>query len=65
MKGADSMLNTSTIPQTGEIWAGTQNGEVVRGSVMEELIRALLSSQAQEMTTSVFFFLFLFPWELI
>ena len=55
------MLNTSTIPQTGEIWAGTQNGEVVRGSVMEELIRALLSSQAQEMTTSVFFF----PWELI
>ena len=50
------MLNTSTIPQTGEIWAGTQNGEVVRGSVMEELIRALLSSQAQEMTTSVFFF---------
>ena len=55
------MLNTSTIPQTGEIWAGTQNGEVVRGSVMGELIRALLSSQAQEMTTSVFFF----PWELI
>lgn len=70
MKGIDSMLNISTIPQTGEIWARTQSGEVGEGGcVTEELIRALLSSQAQEMTTPVFlcvFSFFFFPgnWEL-
>ena len=53
MKGIDSMLNRRSGLEL-------RVGKLVRGCVTEELIRALLSIQDQEMTTSVFFCVF-FP----